>query len=54
MVAFEKNLAASADAHELVTELSKARAGIAGAGKHEDGHDEDGAVESAAESRAVI
>ena len=54
MVAFEQDLTASADAHQLVAELSEARAGIGGARKSKHGRGEDRAVERAAEGRVVI
>jgi len=54
VVAFEQDLAASADAHELMAELSEARARVAGAGEDEDRGGEYGAVESAEESRVVF
>jgi hypothetical protein len=44
VVAFEQDLAATADAHELMAEFVEASAGIAGAGKSENGGGEDRAV----------
>jgi len=49
VIAFEKNLAAAADAHHLVAKFVEARGGIAGAGKGEDGETEHATVEKAAE-----
>jgi hypothetical protein len=44
VVAFEQDLAATADAHELMAEFVEASAGIAGAGEGENGGGEDRAV----------
>ena len=48
MVTLNEDLATSADAHELVADLSKARAGVAGSGKCENCAGQKGGVESAA------
>jgi hypothetical protein len=48
VVAFQKNLAATADAHQLVAKFVEARAGIPGAGEQKDSQREQGAVQSAA------
>jgi hypothetical protein len=44
VIAFEKDLATTADTHELMAELVEASAGIAGAGERENGGGEDRAV----------
>src|SRR5579872_1411304 len=51
VVAFEKNLVAAADAHELVAEFVEACGRIAGSHEREDGETEDAALEQAAEQR---
>ena len=45
VVAFEQNLVAAADAHELVADFVEASGGIAGAGQGEHGEGQQGAVE---------
>ena len=54
VIAFEQDLSASADAHELMAELVETRGRVGGAGEDEDGGGEYGAVECAAESRVVF
>ncbi len=51
VVAFEQNLVAAADAHQLVAEIVEAGSGIAGADEGEDGEPEQATMESAAEAR---
>ena len=51
MIAFEEDLAAAADAHQLMAEFSESRGRVSGAGEGEDGEREDGAVDGAAGDR---
>jgi hypothetical protein len=51
VVAFEKDLAAAADAHQLMAEFSETRGRISGAGEGEDGERKDGALQNAAGDR---
>jgi hypothetical protein len=41
MVAFQKNLVAAADAHQLMAELGETGSRVAGAGEDDDGQAED-------------
>jgi len=50
MVALQKNLAAAADAHELMTECAEASGGIAGAHKGEESETEEDALQSTPEN----
>ena len=49
VIAFEKNLVAAADTHQLVAEFIEARGGIACPHEREDGETEEAASEQAAE-----
>lgn len=51
MVAFEEDLAAAADAHELVADLGEAGGGIVSAGKEEDGEREEDAMKGVTRER---
>ena len=51
VVAFEQDLSAAADAHELMAEFVEASGGVAGAGEGEHSGSQDRAVEDAAEGR---
>jgi hypothetical protein len=51
VIALQKNLAATADAHQLMADFLEAGGGIAGAGEHEDGEREQTALQQAAEGR---
>ena len=49
MVTFDEDLAASADAHELMADLGEARTGVAGSRECENGSGQEDTVESASE-----
>jgi hypothetical protein len=51
VVTFQKNLVATADAHQLVAEFVEARGGIACAHEREDGETKQAGLEQAAEDR---
>jgi hypothetical protein len=51
VIAFEQNLVAAADAHQLMADVFEAGGWISGAEEGEDGEAERGGVESAAEGR---
>src|SRR4051794_14748594 len=54
MVAFEQDLATSANAHQLMAELTEARARITCPGEGEDSDGQHGAVECATEGRIQV
>jgi hypothetical protein len=51
VIAFEQNLVAAANAHQLMADVFEASGGISSAEESEDGEAERGGVESAAEGR---